>query len=1380
MASRILTPFGRATNNFSNDGNIHLGGAPNVVSLPGVTPQRHPIMKYYDMLGVPDKLKNMPTDQLPVTSATIASAFDGEEPEIIRNYVIEATLDNALYQHFAVCTPVDVKGKMKGIGAQILRFNISPLSSQPEGTSGTFIRHRFEKTKVKLKRWGQALEIWDDWSKMPDGQAIYEAYLRNIATNTTYSGMMAVMTALLHAYEPKKSWMQQYAPNYPSSGFQDLGDMNRMFGGFHKREKFIYQLSDHAAQVSRKMTTGDKFTHCFLTTKAARQVALADEFNHNFYQHGPGNMEYLKNGSDGIMTMPNGTKIVIEPDSYLDGTELREGEALQLLRQKVTTGRFNVSLLDRTIVGAVDRVVPKRDLGISYLNMDMGNGEIVHQDIKDLIRAMICWGRNGELHRSVYNHLTSGQNAEKEAQKMGIRELNRANDGATLLDVFIAEHVGGVRLPVHIVGNMHSAYMDNDAQNCIAKSAAFAVKEEMSEDEIKAMRVAIKFAQTNKNVLPTSLAARAFAYASVIPVVVGGGGGLQTNGQRYPLNVYGVYDVPSLGQVQTAFDGLAGRGGGNYGLDDTVVFPGFSTIKHLRTVRDFAIARGGDWYSANGLSSAARNHLSRVADGVDALLKFAAICKRIWSPASAKNTFFRKEALPTWNRTQNATEDETDAFIQNIVLGIGYPTGLVTDAGVVPNNATDRDLAYFDFRTDADVTDERVLDFVNIVVGQVSIPVSLASWRQRLQTSVARGMFGSSLPLFFPANLRRSNNGDSERVVLENLFADLVIRDAEGTETTGLDGLMAIINARLARATVTSEDVQWLLDAHVKGLSAMRELLENKREGRAAGVKVTIPSPEVVKTLANVRILAQRALTAESEPESSAQAARNAVSGLRPDGPIDNRNVATTTLSFSGEAWRRAYTGRTADELLDMTLVAADPMQPGTWLGRNARSNATQASRDFTAMAARAQFSIDETCMGKTAGALFVDNVREAAAAPATKRAYVPSTFDAGDFGSESSMSAGASFFYEPEARDPYEGVPASVRQRMELDASGDLDTPRVDLNNPYQRGPHRRAVSGVAQIQEANAHFDWRWRHAVDNFASDIILLAQHLLLLGTRVHRDSFVNLVENGVPAPVGLITADPFITFTMTHAVFARAGCGNLYYSFPSMANNYDANHKVLRCFLTVWMKAHVHLPEDVFVAENVAFDTYVGGGDGSLIRDIYVEDPFASAPPGGYGYDPANPETRRGNRFVLPVGVSTQVKDIPNPLPLNGTFAGNGAYHGMGKFINTQNGGPRRTGFAYDSALVANFIAKFYQLSRRVSPSQFQTVASFVERTDIIGAAFNTVCYKADQWARDHGDGGYKRPVQTGDGPLEQTSEGVMVPYGGKIGLAQYYNAHARK
>lgn len=1371
MGSRILTPFGRTTNSFMNDGNIHLAGAPGIVSLPGVVPEDHPIAPYYRMLGVPDKLVNKVTDELPITSQTINSAFDGSQPTQIKKYVIEATLANEMFQHFAVCIPEDAKDRIEGFGTHVLRFNVSPLNRQPEGTAPTFIRHRFESTQVKMERWGQGLEIWDDWGLLPDGNAIYKAYLNNLNTNMTYSAMMAVMTALLHAYDPKKSWMQEYAPSYPQSSFQDLGDLNRMFGGFHKREQFFYQLSDHASQVAKKMTMADKFTHVFLTSKALRQVSLADKFNHEFYRHGPGNLAALQQGSDGIRRMPDGTVIVNEPDSYVDGTELAPGETVQLLRNIVTTGRFNVCLMDRAIVGAVDdHIVPARDMGIGYLNMDLGNGEIVHQDVTALIKACICWGRNGELNRHVYNYLTSGQNAEKEAAKMGVKDLQRGNDSATLLDVFIAEHVGGVRLPVEIVGNMHTAYMNTETQNAIARSAAAAVRAEMNPEEIKAMRVAIKFANTNKNASPTSNATRAFVGGMVASMDASG-----SPRGRNVRNQYNVYDVPVLGDVRRVFRNFTETDA--YPLDDTVVFPGFSSIKHLRTVRDFAVARSGDWFGEGGLSAAARAHLASVADGVDALYKFAAICKRIWSTDSAKNTFFRREALPYWNRSGNSAEDDIDAFLQNIVLGIGYPTGLVEMEGFKPT-ATEKRVAEFNFRDEGDATNAHVNDFVDLVtrVPGDSAPFPETRTRERremLQKAANNGAFETSLVLFFPRDFRRDDDV-SEKAVMDGVFEALVIeettQDGQTRKHIGFDGLMNILTQRMTMAFDANEAAQRFLEARIRALDYVHGKMTNK--GIGADGKVVLTTPEITMLISKAKTRS-KGITRATAAGRDARSARDASAGEVSEG---QERVVSTTLSFSGDAWRHAYSGLNEDEIDAMRLVAADPMQPTSWLGQGGRSNADERAREFYGLGARAQFDIDSTCMGKVAGAAFVEPAaarRGGARQPAQKRAaYAPAIRE--EFGA--SLTAGASYFYDPPAQDPYAGMPSDLRRRAQLDESGDVDTPRVDLNDPYGQGPHRRAVSGDAVIQDANAHFEWRWQHAIANFTSDVILLSQHLLLLGTRVHRDSFVNLVENGVPAPVGFIAADPFVKFAMTSAVFARAGCGSLYYAFPKMSNTYDGNHKVLQCFLTVWMKAVVHLPEDVYVAENIAFDGYLGGGDGSLIHNIYVEnDQFAGQPAGGWGFAYNAPKQRRGNRFVLAVGPSTKVNDIPNPLPLGGTFSGSGAYHGVGRFINTHNGGPRRGGFAYDSALVANYMCKFYLLNRRLSPTTFTDAASFVERTNLVGNCLNTVCYKADQWARDHGDGGYKRRVMTGDGPVEKTSEGIMIPYSGKIGLAQYVN-----
>ena len=1384
-ANRMLTPFGSSLGSAAKEGPVHLGGAPNALSNPGVTGQPAPIERYFAMLGVPDAIAHVPTENLPVTSHSIASLFDGAEPTMIKKYVIEATLLNELFQHFVVCPPIDTKNNLKGIGTHVLRFGVAPLSPQPEGSSTTYIRHKFEKTEVTLARWGQGLELWDDFTLTPDGEAIYQAYLNNLNTNMTYSGMMAVMTALLHAYDTKKTYMQQYARGHLPSDQQDLGDYNYSFGGFHKYEKYFQYLADYASQVAGKQATGSRFTHAFLTSKPLRQYAFADQFNSEYSRHGPGNLRALDMGTEAIRRTPDGTILVKEPDSYVDGTDLRPGESVQLLRQRVTTGRFNAVLLDPTLVG-YGIVDPRRDMQLSYLDMNIGEGgQITQTKPTELIRSLVCWDVDGELHRRAYSHLTSGQNAENLARTLGESGPPRAADNSSLIDVFIVEAAPGIRVPVRIVGNMHSAYMDPESQNSIARSAAAAVNAEMKQNELAAMDEALRFAERNKNADPTSQATVAFANAMMGPYELAAGVAQAVAGQRHARNIHGVYPIPALTQVDWAHaEGLAPAADNAWPIPraDTIVFPGYSSIKHLRTVRDFVMTRPPTWYAV--LNPGQQHNLQVVADGVDALEKFARICKRIWSPDPAPNTFFRRNALPAWNRSNNGLQDDIDAFLQNIVLGIGYPTAMRLD-GAPAGMRQNQDPLYLDFRVPANVTDARVNSFIDLIRGNAVIPA--AERRVILQAAYVEDMFGNAVDAFFPpvvvaapgvaANAgRTADNAPTERQFLEQNFRDLVIDD-EGTETTGFAAAMAIIEPRIALpAGANADGRETFIKARIRSLASIYMKMEQERGDQAPGTPVRLPATVAAATVTTAVMLAKRKFTTYGEPESSVAAQRRVAlgQGLRAANQQPADQLINTYLSFSATAWQNAYSGRDAAALEIMPLLATDPANPGvSWLGHGPLNNANDAARQFFSMAAREKYSLDETCMGKIAGAAFVHEGDSNSVEPPKKRQYVPSMLDEDGFGSE--VTAGARYVSIPPERDPYQGMPPGVRNRMRLDADGDVDMDRVSVIGPYSTAPHRMSQ---AVLQEANPHFQWRWRHAVSNFSSDIILLAQHLLLLGQRVHRESFVTAVMNGVPAPVGMVALNPFVTFNMTHVVFARAGCGNLFYAFPELSSNYDGNHKVLRCYLTVWMKAHVHLADDVYVAENQAFDDYLGGGSGNLIRNVYDDEAeYAEEPVGGWYYDPENPSARRGDRFIVPVGISTQLRDLPNPFPLTGSFGGPGAYHGIGRFINLTNGDPVRRGLLYDSALVTNFICKFYLLNPGWSINSLSKAPSFADRGDRIGMAWNTICYMADQWAYNTGDGGYKRRAVNGTGCLGHMSEGSMFPYSGKVGLNQYVIAN---
>jgi hypothetical protein len=226
------------------------------------------------------------------------------------------------------------------------------------------------------------------------------------------------------------------------------------------------------------------------------------------------------------------------------------------------------------------------------------------------------------------------------------------------------------------------------------------------------------------------------------------------------------------------------------------------------------------------------------------------------------------------------------------------------------------------------------------------------------------------------------------------------------------------------------------------------------------------------------------------------------------------------------------------------------------------------------------------------------------------------------------------------------------------------------------------------------------------------------------------------------------------------VFAVAGCGKLYYAFPDLATSYDAMHKITHAHLTIWLKAHVHLPENVFIAENVAFNGYLGGGDGSLVRSIWSEYDEV-VPENGYDFDPQNPADRRAHRFVLHVGATTTMKRLPNPLPLLGTFGGRGAYHGVGRFVDKSQAPTREKGPLYDSALLTNLVAKFYVLNRDTSAHDLAGAANFLQRNEMVSNTYNLLCYMGDQWARNQATGVHDARTLSGTGPLAKLCPGVV-------------------
>lgn len=1390
MAQQLAT--GRVVGSFFQHGQTHLGGAQNVLTNPSIDVQPHPAHRYFDMFGVPPKVDPNNLDNLGHESHTIASLYEGAEPTKIKNYVIADTLQNEEFQHFVVCPAIDASTNMEGVGTHVLRFGTSPLSPQPEGSSGTLIKHRFERTKVKLERWGQAFELHDDFAQTPEGAELYQQYLTMLNHDMAFSGMMAVMSALLHCYDPTREFVARYGRS-AGAAHQSLDTMNRMFGSAHKRRMAFHHLQNHANQVARAQSANGQFSHVFVTEKTATQFLFGDPSEYIYSEHGPGNRKGIDGGTAAFTRMQNGTIVVKERDYNLDGTTDQPGTRVQLLEQRVSTGRYNALLLDNTIL-TTSAPDPRSDMSLGYLDMDTGDGQIKVQDMSDLVRAMICWGPDGSLNRRAYEHLVSGKNAEILAQRLGLGSDGLRTRNGVLIDPFVVDEVGKNRAIVQIVGNMHTAYFGPEAQSTIARIAAEVVRKHMTDDDMRAMNVAIKFAEDAKNAAPDSAYSVGFASASIFgPVPAAVGNAAPGPPPRIPFNVHGVTDIPDVVKLRAALVASRAVAGQNAGaiiaaatpLINRGLFPGFSTIKHLRTVRDFVSVKEDDWYEI--LTPENQKLLADVAVGVGALEKFARVCKLIWSVPAAQNVFFRASALPFWLRTTTTKEDEIDAFLQNIVFGLGYPTGLVVAANnnAIPDAfALPQDHLPLRFVVPAGLADPEEKQIVRPIIDAFFAALGLnaadygneAARRAALDALYKDNAFGDSATKVFTNDfLGAAQNAAAVGAApgatadsfaqshLERLFAGLRVENSPpGTAAAATRGLAAVTSILISRVSPVSDDQQGrlnLLDARVRAFAAVLAKFEKERDDdvpRGANGDIAVDD-KALRQAAWLGSMAARGAagkrklvrTAEEALVEDARQAARANQGNYPDVRAEPA-IRNTNLSFSAVRWREVYAAAAPADNATKYLVATDPANPvNAWMARvDGRLGGNPQANEYHALAAREKYHIDDTCMGKISGAAFDDP------APKENAAKRMRTRDE-NFGGRVS---GARYINLPPRPDAFGGMSVAMANELRDDAM-DVDGDTHNFFNARRPAPHRIAA-GSAVAQDANKFLQWRWERSIENYSADPVLLAQHLLLLGARVHRDSFVNMIENGVPPPVGIVTVDPFIGFSMTHAVFAVAGCGYLYYGFPRLATSYNAVNKILHAFLTVWLKASIHLPQNVYIAENISFNSYLGGGNGSLVRNIYSEDDDMP-PEEGYDYYPSEPKSRRANRFVLHVGVNTKLCNLPNPLPLCGTFDGPGAYHGVGRFVNPEASGSDQQGLLYDSALLVNLIAQFDRLNNGTSVNQLSAAETFVARGDMVAGSYNTLCYLSDQWMRNRATGAHDVHTITGTGPLAELCPGVM-------------------
>ncbi len=292
------------------------------------------------------------------------------------------------------------------------------------------------------------------------------------------------------------------------------------------------------------------------------------------------------------------------------------------------------------------------------------------------------------------------------------------------------------------------------------------------------------------------------------------------------------------------------------------------------------------------------------------------------------------------------------------------------------------------------------------------------------------------------------------------------------------------------------------------------------------------------------------------------------------------------------------------------------------------------------------------------------------------------------------------------------------------------------------------------------NVYWHQRWGNVMSDYRNDMIPRMVHLAFMGLPINAHTFANLARQCIPPPITLLPADPFIEFRMLSMVFVKSGgaTGFLGYHLQDMTYSYDGSSKHLFAHFSVWYGAAVIDPRNVLLVDHVAFDGYIRGGDGSLVRSIWTAGKIGH--PDEYDFNAEHPGERKAHRFVLYAGASYQDRDVPDPLPLTGSY--NKSNFTLGVFVNigdpARNSRVVRSGPAYPSALLVNHKTGFYRLSA-ANPYASGTDITFEDRKQMCSTRSNLLLSRANQWGTD-ANGGYKRKIKKGTGALGNLCEGV--------------------
>lgn len=1294
---------------------------------PGYGIQGKPMDGYLDTLagGAPDLSLGDPERQF--VSHTMASILAAKSnPVVIRELVVQA-INDAMYDALEVCPLEFVTDHryMSGVATSRLKYNADYLLPQPENTAPALITASYESVSMQLDRKGLGFEVMDDRSLTPEGVREFMGKLQALISDAGNTVKLCAFQGILAAHRPKSAVAERYGISGADVSRHD--ERNRQFGMLQKETLAWNRLLTMAHEANSRQQALKDFTHVFVSTRVINQCRYGDSGQYEYYKHGPGNRKLIDNPTSSIPTGPRGPKMVEVVPAYPRATDLAPGEPLDLLEQRVNVGTYFLSLVEN-----VD-VYPQKmgALDVYSIDFNTGDGQIRKQSARELLRHAICWDPETGRLDAIYNTLTSGNTAQDYASRRHIPTTPGPVGGA-LFDPWIVQTPNGTEI-VRMVGNQDPHYLDTETIRLIGKMAMAQASKEWTQADTDNVMFAKKFAEANRN--PENI-----PWAQDFIVVVANFGA--------PRNEFGTYDIPDLAALSGTRRSIAPAAtdderkahtlfaaGKTISRNSAGIFPGYGSMQHLRTVRkwlntsafDALVALPDD--AARGIigdGADFRIRMNKVKDGIDAMEKLSRIMQRLFSVTdeTAANLLFRENSLPWWNRGYDKELNKLDAMVQSIILGIHYPVGLIPAPGDADDAAN---VTYAN--VDAALITALGLNGVTAFAGLgpreiIAMVNSVPQFRRRCGEILS---IQEAQPLM--DELRSVGQGEDDIDIVRNLMM-LKLRTELGGEPSPDEAAEAIGTLySLYKYQHDHQEADFTSETYM----ILAIAAATKKREELGGRRVTNPGGGDV----------------EVQPRNRKRNRNDA------DRNADERadNVVNTYLTLSQEFFVRYYAQNIPGQRY---LTPTDPEAPGLqWLWTGVRDvydfNVDNVADAFAAKYARSEYSIDTTCLGKHAASAFT--MGDPDGRP-SKRARVDAPHVSG-------ASYGDAVDDTP-IRDP-RGVRTRVDPRLRSTAPAKHVAPPGDPTNPI--------------AMNANGYFLDRWEDVL-MYSGNLLQRVCEQLLLTQYVHRDSFCNMLAHNIPAPMGMIVVNPYIELSMTHVVFAVAGCGKTYYAFPQLTAGYDPMHKKTIVNLTMWVEGFVDMPEQVYVAENVSFNKYIKGGGHSLVSKIKTGDErqrarFGRVDNNGedeYDFDPKNVSARKADRFVLHTGASTRNGDVPDPIPLAGYYPDGGSYRGDGTCI-TRSYTHRGGGALFHSALFADMKCGFAKTnsSNHMAEINDPSEIAYAKRKDNVARSWCTTVYRGDQYLADPVTGAININIQRGGGLLGKLTQGVVKILDGEPG-----------